>query len=139
MALVTLEGIYENGRVKLVVKPQGVKRAKVTVTFFSNTEAEEVQTDRPNSAQTAQNESATVSGREARYPRPLREEYKVLIQKKLHRILTAEEAVRLEAVRKEINQRDRQSASWAAWESRAQEVEQKLASLRQELEALPDA
>lgn len=34
MALLSLEGTYENGRVELVELPEGVTRAKVVVTFL---------------------------------------------------------------------------------------------------------
>lgn len=76
---------------------------------------------------------------ENRTPQMLREEYKALIHKKLHRTLSEKDAARLEAVRAEINQLDLQSESWMHWEQRASEVDREIADLRRELEALPDA
>jgi hypothetical protein len=35
MAQLTIEGIYENGRVELEEKPRGVERARVVVTFLT--------------------------------------------------------------------------------------------------------
>ena len=40
MAVVTVDGIYENGRVKLAKRPKGVERARVRVTFLSDVEGE---------------------------------------------------------------------------------------------------
>lgn len=34
MALLTLEGVYEDGRVALAEQPEGVERARVVVTFL---------------------------------------------------------------------------------------------------------
>jgi hypothetical protein len=140
MAQTTMDGIYENGRVRLVGKPVGVKRAKLIVTFLAEAEAEETQEEPQNHAppvpvETTRSAAETDEG----YPLPLREEYKVLIHKKLHRMLTQEEAARLEAVRDDINRIDRQAESWANWDSRAQTVEQQLTSIRRELESLPDS
>ena len=96
MVQITIEGIYENGRVKLAEKPGGVKRAKVIVTFFPEVEAGEEQEGQQASAPIASNETAPVlPGTEPPYTPALREEYKSLIQKKLHRTLTAQEATRL--------------------------------------------
>ena len=138
MAVVTLEGIYENGRVKLIGKPQGVKKANVTV-IFSPTELEETQNNPPHPNPRVRTKNLTAPRLATRYPHALQEEYKALIQKKLHRTLTEEEAACLETVRAEINLRDRQSEAWTAWESRAQEIEAKLIALQQELESYPDA
>lgn len=38
MALVTVSGIYENGKIELGEKPEGVIRARVVVTFLPETE-----------------------------------------------------------------------------------------------------
>jgi hypothetical protein len=38
MSLFTVEGVYENGQVKLAEKPAGVDRARVTVTFLPEDE-----------------------------------------------------------------------------------------------------
>ena len=73
------------------------------------------------------------------YPKALQDEYKALIQKKLRRLMTTEDEERLEAIRAEINLRDRQSPSWAAWEQRAAKIDGEIADLRRELETLPDA
>lgn len=118
--MVTVEGIYENGSIELTEKPQGVKRARVQVTFFEE-----------------ERESALATGE--RHPAELQQEYQMLILKKLHRNLTEAEAARLGMVREEINRRDRRSATGSLREKRAREVEQKLSALRQELDALPDA
>lgn len=140
MKPIVIEGMYENGKLELAGQPRGVKRAKVIVTFFPEVEESEAQDTKQEPDLMTTNETAPASpGTVSPYPPSLREEYKALIQKKLHRSLTAQEAVRLEAVREEMNQRDRQAASWTAWESRSQAVEQQLVSLRQTLEALPDA
>jgi predicted transcriptional regulator len=82
---------------------------------------------------------ATISTMEECAPQTVRDEYQTLIAKKLHRTITPTESARLETVRDQINQIDRQSTSWSEWERRAQSVEQKLTDLRQQLEALPDA
>jgi hypothetical protein len=76
---------------------------------------------------------------EERYPKALQDEYEALIRKKLHRIMTPEEELRLETVRAEINRRDRQSDSWSACEQRATEIDSEITDMRRELEALPDA
>jgi hypothetical protein len=137
MTLITIEGIYENGRVELAENPEGIERAKVMVTFLP--EARENRTKPGRKTATSQVRSRTAAVAGDRYPRALRDEYEALIHKKLHRTMTAEEAARLEAVRAEINQRDRQSESWSAWEQHAAEVDREISDLRRELEALPDA
>ena len=35
MALITVEGVYDNGTVRLAERPRGVSRAKVMVTFLA--------------------------------------------------------------------------------------------------------
>lgn len=144
MALVTVEGVYENGKVKLAERPVGVDHARVMVTFFPETVLDAGQENPASplrhSSLSGKRESVAASPvMQKRYSPILREEYKTLILKKMHRTLTATEAARLASVREQINQADRQSESWSAWEHRAEAVEQELADLRQELEALPDA
>lgn len=39
MALVTVEGIYEDGKIELCENPEGVTRSRVMVTFLPNMEA----------------------------------------------------------------------------------------------------
>src|SRR5882724_11117380 len=120
MALITIEGVYENGRVELAQHPEGANRAKVMVTFLTETSAGRTKPVRKGGVSQGQDKSTPVAGE--RYPQTLRDEYKALIHKKLHRSMTAEEAVRLETVRAEINRMDRQSESWTAQEQRAAEV-----------------
>jgi hypothetical protein len=45
MALLTLEGVYEDGRVELREQPQGVGRARVVVTFLPDEVAPAEATD----------------------------------------------------------------------------------------------
>ena len=127
MAEVTLEGIYENGIVKLVRRPRGVKRARVRVTFLSD-----VGTELEQATESVQPLSAS-------YPSALREEYKALIHKKMRRIITPSEAVRLDIVREQINRIDAISPVAEAWEHRANKTDQEIEALRRELESLPDA
>jgi hypothetical protein len=137
MDLIIIEGMYENGKVELAENPQGVELAQVRVIFLTQAQTEQTKPVRTRGA--AKVRSATAPLAANRYPQTLREEYETLIHKKLRRAMTPEEAVRLEAVRVEINRLDRQSGSWSAWERRAAGVEREVAALRQELEALPDA
>ena len=137
MALITIEGVYENGRVELTENPEGVERAKVMVTFL--TEGIVSRTKPVRKGRAAQGWSETAPSAGDRYPQALRDEYEALLHKKLHRTMTAEETARLEVVRAEINWLDRQSESWSAWEQRAVEVDREIADLRRELQALPDA
>lgn len=137
MTLITIEGIYQNGKVELVELPEGVDWAKVRVTFLAETRdvAEEI----AQKAETLPTAGEGLSVVEGRYPPSLREEYADLIHKTLHRTITPAEANRLEAVRAEINRIDSQSASWKAWEQRAVEMDVELAALKRQLEALPEA
>jgi len=137
MALTTIEGVYENGKVKLAERPEGIERAKVMVTFLPEATISPTRQERKSKAKDVSD--TTLPAANDRYPQTLREEYKALIQQKLRRSLTAEGAARLETVRNEINQLDRQAETWSAWENRAREMEQELADVRRELEALPDA
>jgi hypothetical protein len=137
MALITIEGVYENGKVELTETPAGVERAKVVVTFLPDVIAGRTKSVRTERSSQIQSENAPQAGEH--YPTALQDEYEALIRKKLHRTMTAEEEVRLETVRAEINRRDRQSTSWSAWEQRAAEIDGELADMRRELEALPDA
>ncbi len=41
MALLTLEGIYEDGKIELKERPVGVKRARVQVTFLPESKSSE--------------------------------------------------------------------------------------------------
>src|SRR5258708_7536504 len=99
MAEMTVEGIYENGRIHLAGKPKGVKRARVTVTFFPEADAG-LPVERGIAEQGA---TPTQQAVEPGYPLALREEYKTLIHKKLRRTLTSPESVRLDAIREQIN------------------------------------
>lgn len=36
MDILTVDGVYENGRVELMEEPEGVEKARVRVTFFLN-------------------------------------------------------------------------------------------------------
>jgi hypothetical protein len=137
MALITIEGVYENGKVELAESPEGVERANVMVTFLPDVNAGRIKSVRKDRNSPVQGEAALMEGE--RYPKALQDEYEALIRKKLHRIMTPEEEVRLENVRTEINRRDRQSHSWSVWEQRAAEIDGDIADLRRELEALPDA
>ena len=137
MALITIEGVYKNGKVELTESPTGVERAKVMVTFLPDVNAGRTKSVRKGHKASAQSEPALMEGE--RYPKALQDEYEALIRKKLQRTMTTEEEVRLETVRAEINQRDKQSRSWSAWEQRAAEIDGEIADIRRELEALPDA
>jgi hypothetical protein len=137
MDMMTIEGVYRNGRVELAEYPEGVEQAKVVVTFLAEAETGRTKSLRKGSASQVRSETALIAG--DRYPEALRDEYEALIHKKLLRAMTEDEAARLEAVRAEINHLDRQSESWPAWERRADGVDLEIADLRQELEALPDA
>ena len=46
MALLTVEGVYENGRVALMETPPGIAHARVMVTFIPEQYAEAVDTER---------------------------------------------------------------------------------------------
>src|SRR5579871_1817422 len=80
-------------------------------------------------------EQANTPGLTGRYPAILEAEYNALIQKKLARMLTSEEALRLEAVRDEISAIDRNHPDIRAIQ--AQTLSAELAQIRAELEALP--
>ena len=41
MAMVTVGGIYEDGKIELAERPQGVTRARVQVTFFTDAAGDE--------------------------------------------------------------------------------------------------
>jgi DNA-directed RNA polymerase specialized sigma24 family protein len=75
----------------------------------------------------------------ARYPEALRNEYRSLVQKKLQKTLSEDEAARLDEVRAEINRRDSEHPSWIAYERRSEEVDREVNALRAELEGFPDA
>jgi hypothetical protein len=137
MALFTIDGIYENGKVELTEIPAGVQRANVRATFLPDAPKKRAKPRRKTNAADIQAVEATTT--EGRYPQSLRDEYQALIYKKLHRTMAAEDTVRLGAVRAEINQCDRQSDNWAALEQKADEVDREIAELRQKLQALPDA
>ena len=136
MTLITIEGIYENGKVELAELPEGVEWAKVRVTFLAETRDVEENAQHVATLSTAGEGLPVVEGR---YPSSLREEYAALIHKTLHRTITPAEANRLEAVRAEINRIDSQSESWQAWEQRAAAMDAELAALKRQLEALPEA
>ena len=138
MTLITVEGVYQNGKVELLELPQGVARAKVMVTFLAETNVRPKKPVRKAGASGGQEKGTPVKG-ERRYPQALRDEYAALIHKKLQRTLTMEETSRLEAVRAEINRRDLQSESWSMQERDAAEIDGEIADLQKELEALPDA
>ena len=73
------------------------------------------------------------------YPCALEAEYDALIDKKLDRTLTQEEAERLEDVRKVIAEIDRLTLKDDIRLRQLNKIEAELAQLRAELEALPDA
>src|SRR5690349_679485 len=110
MASITVDGIYENGRVKLVKKPAGVKRARVTVTFLSEDCVEMQASERPQPSlrdlAEPQKQASDSDGRESA---EIRMEYGTLIRKKLAGNLTPEETARLTDVRDAINRLDRSS------------------------------
>jgi len=72
-----------------------------------------------------------------RYPAALEAEYNALLHKKFARTLTAEEALRLQAVRDEMSAIDRNYPDIRALQ--AQKLSEELAQIRAELDALPDA
>jgi hypothetical protein len=72
-----------------------------------------------------------------RYPAAVEAEYNTLLQKKFARTLTAEEALRLQAVRDEMSAIDRNAPDMQALQ--AQKLREELAHIRAELDALPDA
>jgi hypothetical protein len=140
MALVTIEGAYENGTVRLAETPVGIERARVMVTFLPESPViseQKQKKDRKERKTTVRD--VVVPVMPDPYPQALRDEYKALIQQKLRRLLTEEGAARLDAVRDEINRLDRQTETWSAAENGYHAVEQELAQVRRELEALPDA
>lgn len=137
MARMTVEGIYENGKVVLAARPEGIERAKVRVTFLIDARASRARQGGKGKEPDVQR--AVPPEAQDRYSPILREEYKALIQKKLRRLLTEGDAARLKEVRAEINRLDGQTESWPARETRAREVEQELDNIRRELEAMPDA
>lgn len=102
MVLITIEGVYENGRVLLEKRHEGVQRANVVVTFLSEGDADRMEVSRTEESTPEWNSDPSTS--EGRYPNNVREEYRALLHKKLHRSMTADEEARLEAVRTEINQ-----------------------------------
>jgi hypothetical protein len=71
------------------------------------------------------------------YPILLRENYQTLITKKLQIGLTKEEDRELESIRQQINAIDRTTKTWQYGEQAAQQINNQLESLRQEIEALP--
>ncbi len=74
-----------------------------------------------------------------RYPATLMQEYHALTDEKLRRTLTAAEAVRLQEIRNEIADIDRQRPKPDTWDIQAQKLRAELAQLRAEVDALPDA
>jgi len=73
----------------------------------------------------------------SRYPARLMDEYRALIQKKFQRALTAEDATRLQIVREEINAIDRHRPRPDTWDVQHQKLQEELAQIRAEAEALP--
>ena len=69
----------------------------------------------------------------------LKDEYQALIQKKFRNALTAEDAARLQSVREEINAIDRQRPRPDTWDVQHQKLQEELAQIRAEAEALPKA
>jgi hypothetical protein len=76
-----------------------------------------------------------VPGPSSRYPAVLEAEYNCLIEKKLNRTLTSDEALRLQAVRDEISAIDQNYPDVRAMQ--AHKLSAELAEIRAELEALP--
>lgn len=138
MGRLTVEGTYENGKIELAEIPAGVQRSRVIVTFVPNENENGSEIPTKSGRKREVRNTLPVTD-EDRYPQALRTEYQDLIVKKLHRTLTQEDAIRLDRVRYEINQLDRQSASWTIQKEQAAFIDQELAEIRAELEALPDA
>ncbi|HLK56966.1 MAG TPA: hypothetical protein VKU00_10395 [Chthonomonadaceae bacterium] len=74
-----------------------------------------------------------------RYPTALLQEYHALTDKKFKSTLTVAEAERLQAIRNEIAELDKQRPRPDTWDRQAEQLRQELAQLRAEIEALPDA
>ncbi len=72
------------------------------------------------------------------YPAAIESEYQILIDKKLHRRLTNEEAVRLQDIKNIINEIDRVTLADDIRTRQLNFVEAELERLRIEIEALPD-
>ena len=74
-----------------------------------------------------------------RYPAALEAEYQALIDKELHRTLTEDEARRLQEVCNVIADIDSQTLTNDIRMQRLEEMEAKLADIRAQIDALPDA
>ena len=72
------------------------------------------------------------------YPASIDAEYRVLIDKKLHRVITEDEAPRLEEIRRLIDSIDRIMLADAIQTRQLNKIEAGLEKLRLEIEALPD-
>lgn len=73
------------------------------------------------------------------YPSVLEAEYHTLVDKELHGTLTAEETCRLQDICNVIAEIDRLTLSDDIRTQRLRQVEDELAEIRKEIEALPDA
>lgn len=95
--------------------------------------AEAIYTIQQDAKDTDQSSMSTLSDR---YPASLTAEYRILIAKKYRRTLTAEEAVRLQAIRDEINAIDRTRSQPDTWDIQHRKLQLELAQIRAEAEAL---
>src|SRR5579871_4826585 len=75
MTLVTIEGVYENGKVELAERPEGIERAKVMVTFLPEARTRRAEQNRKGTTRAARR--AALPATDDRYPQTLRDEYKL--------------------------------------------------------------
>jgi hypothetical protein len=93
----------------------------------------------PQTGFTYQKVNALTTQADDLYPAALMDEYQALIERKFRRAHTPEDVARLQAVREEINAVDRQRSRPDTWDMQHQRIQEELAQIRAEAEALHKA